>query len=609
MLSMKPVQQTVRFSIPYSRQRVWPILSHTDWLNRVMGLPPVDYSSRALPGGGVTMEAKSKLLPGPPIVWKEYPFEWVLERSFSERRLYKNGPFHEFLAHFNLSEKNGGTEVELGAWLTPRTSFGALLARMLIQKMKFDFRKARGHMEAHLKREPISDLPLDSNLPTDGVLLEEGLEKLRKEGWADRILEKLRIFLRDASDAEVVKIRAFRVADIWKEDRWEVLKLFLHATRAGLVALSWEVLCPNCRGDRSPRSSLSDLKGQVHCLTCQITFDSEFDQSVELKFSIDPALRPAPRQIFCIGGPGQNSNIVAQVLLEPGETRDWKFPSLTGEYRLRSPQAAGRPATVRIENSDAPSAELEVTPDGWRSAPPTVVSAENGFRVSNRLEQDANVLLERLDWNRDVATAALVTGWQEFRDLFSKEVLSPGEEITVGRQILLFTDLRGSTSMYQRIGDAPAYSRVRAHFHVIQDILSKHHGGLVKTIGDAIMATFGSIGEALAATAEMHRRISDLNRQGDGNGDLRLKAGLHVGPCIAVNANERLDYFGSTVNLAARLAGQCMENEIVLSDEFYRTREAADFLHKNRFQSESFSAELRGFDSPRKLWRVRMKET
>lgn len=601
------MEQILRFSVPYPREKIWPILSHTDWLNRVMGLPPVGYTSRTLEGGGVTMEAKSKLLPGPPIVWKEYPFEWVFEKSFSERRAYLNGPFKEFLAQFNMEERNGGTEVAVSARLTPRTPLGAVLARMLTQKMKFDFQKVRGRMEAYLKREPISDLPSYSKLPTDPILLEEGVSKLRTQGWSEPLLKKLAAFLRDASDAEVVKIRAFRVADIWKEDRWEVLKLFLHATRAGLVDLSWEVLCPNCRGDRSPRSSLSDLKNRVHCPTCQITFDSEFDQSVELKFSIDPAVRLAPREIFCIGGPGQNSNIVAQMVLEPGESRAWKFSTLAGEFRLRSPQVVSKPTTIRIEKSGAPAADMEITADGWRSAPPPAVSAENGFRVSNRLDRDVNVLLERLDWNRDVAPAALVAGWQEFRDLFSKEVLSPGEEITVGRQILLFTDLRGSTSMYQRIGDAPAYSRVREHFRVIQDILAGHHGGLVKTIGDAIMATFSSVAEALAATVEIHRKIAGLNRESGSQADLRLKAGLHVGPCIAVSANDRLDYFGSTVNLAARLTGQCMENEMVLSDDFYRTREAADFLQKNRFQPESFAAELRGFDSPRKLWRVRME--
>jgi class 3 adenylate cyclase len=606
MNSMKPVEQSLRFSVPHPRKSVWPILSHTDWLNRVIGLPPVDYTSRAQSGGGVTLEAKSKLLPGPAIRWKEYPFDWIHEKSFSERRVYLTGPFREFLAHFNMEEKDGVTEVQVSASIMPRTWMGVVLANLLTRKMKFDFRKVRHRMEAYLKREPVSDLPSFSKLPTDPVLLQEGIDKLGAQGWSAGLLARLAEFLRHAPDAEVVKIRAFRVADRWKEDRWEILKLFLHATRAGLVDLSWEVLCPNCRGDRSPRNSLAGLKAQVHCSTCQITFDSEFDQSVELKFSINPGVRPAPREIFCIGGPGQNANIAAQLVLGPGESRLWKLPTLAGEYRLRSPQVRDGATVISVEPGAGRETALRITSQGWNPAPPAVVDAESGLQIANQLACDANVILERLDWNRDVATAALVTGWQEFRDLFSKEILSPGEEITVGRQILLFTDLRGSTSMYQQIGDAPAYSLVREHFRAIEDILRRYHGGMVKTIGDAIMATFGSVTDAIAATVEMHRKIADLNRA-DSRGDLRLKAGLHVGPCIAVNANDRLDYFGSTVNLAARLTGQAREGEIILSDEFFQTHEAADFLKKKGFPTESFTAQLRGFGEARLLWRVRLE--
>ena len=73
------------------------------------------------------------------------------------------------------------------------------------------------------------------------------------------------------------------------------------------------------------------------------------------------------------------------------------------------------------------------------------------------------IMIEGTEWNQDILTAARVTCWQEFRDLFTSEVLSPEEQITVGSQIVLFTDLRGSTAMYQGIGDAPAYVLVRNH--------------------------------------------------------------------------------------------------------------------------------------------------
>ncbi|MBV9462845.1 MAG: adenylate/guanylate cyclase domain-containing protein [Verrucomicrobiae bacterium] len=596
---LKPVEGEIRFEVAYPPERVWPILSHTEWLNRAVGLPPVFYQSTKLPAGGVTLDASAKLAPGQPVRWKEFPFEWLQERYFSERRIFFNGPFAEFYAHFSLAPGGAGTQVIVSVSLTPRNAAAAALARALIWKKNWDFEKIRKRVETHLAEPPYCELPYYAKTPTREAPLEDGLQKMREAGWGGPVLQKLEKFLREAPDAEVVKVRAFRVADVWGEDRWNVLKLFLHATRAGLVDLSWEVLCPNCRGDRAPKGTLAELKGRVHCPTCQITFDSHFDQSVELKFSIDPAVRPAPREIFCLGGPGQNSNIVAQRVLGPCEDVLWELPGIQGAYRVRSPQVPDGARIVEIGGAhDGALPEFGISENGWEPAPPKHLAGEK-IRVRNRLPQEAIVLLEREDWNRDVATAALVTNWQEFRDLFSKEVLGGGEEIEVGRQILLFTDLRGSTSLYQKIGDAPAYGRVREHFGLIQDVLKRRHGGLVKTIGDAVMATFSGVTEALEATVEMETAMV-------ASGWAALKAGLHLGPCIAVNANERLDYFGSTVNLAARLTSLCREREIIVSDELMNTAEARAFLAKKGLHADAFTAELRGFADPKKVWRIRL---
>jgi class 3 adenylate cyclase len=80
---------------------------------------------------------------------------------------------------------------------------------------------------------------------------------------------------------------------------------------------------------------------------------------------------------------------------------------------------------------------------------------------------------------------------------------------------------------------------------------------VVKTIGDAVMASFGDPANAVKAALAMQARIADH--------DLVLKLGVHVGPSVVVNMNDRLDYFGSTVNMAARLQGQSQGGDIVLS--------------------------------------------
>ena len=84
-----------------------------------------------------------------------------------------------------------------------------------------------------------------------------------------------------------------------------------------------------------------------------------------------------------------------------------------------------------------------------------------------------------------------------------------------------------------------------------------HDGAVVKTIGDAVMASFGDPANAVKAALAMQARIADH--------ELVLKLGVHVGPSVVVNLNDRLDYFGSTVNMAARLQGQSQGGDIVLS--------------------------------------------
>ena len=126
-----------------------------------------------------------------------------------------------------------------------------------------------------------------------------------------------------------------------------MLKLFLHATRAGLLDLSWEVLCPNCRSSRQPRAtSLGQLAGAWHVIVriCNIKYDAEFDKSVELKFSVNPALRPCDEQTFCLAGPGAKPHVVSQIFVEAeanprvGRAGVDALPSVAfspGEERLR----------------------------------------------------------------------------------------------------------------------------------------------------------------------------------------------------------------------------------------------------------------------------------
>jgi adenylate cyclase len=207
-------------------------------------------------------------------------------------------------------------------------------------------------------------------------------------------------------------------------------------------------------------------------------------------------------------------------------------------------------------------------------------------------------------WSDQAATAAEVTTLQVFRDLISNELLRPGEQISVGNLTVLFTDLRDSTSFYREVGDAPAFGRILDRFKVLREAIIREDGALIKTIGDAVMAVFRRPVSALHAILDAQRRLASPPA---GAPPFYLKAGLYHGPCTAVTMNDRLDYFGSVVNMAARLERLSSGADVIISDAVRRDPEVARLLSApdNGLVVELFESRLRGFDEERfYLWRV-----
>ncbi|GAB4431131.1 MAG: adenylate/guanylate cyclase domain-containing protein [Chloroflexi bacterium OHK40] len=186
----------------------------------------------------------------------------------------------------------------------------------------------------------------------------------------------------------------------------------------------------------------------------------------------------------------------------------------------------------------------------------------------------------------------------EFQRLFPQQRLLPDESLDVTRAALLFTDLAGSTAIYARRGDPRAYHLVRLHFDELFRVADEQQGLMVKTIGDAVMAAFAEPAAALGAALAMQSAVAMLNeRAGLGEDErLILKVGLHSGPCLSVTLNERPDYFGTTVNIAARVQGLAHGGDIVLT-EAVRADLAASTLLDGR-SLESVSVRLKGIDEP-----------
>ena len=165
---------------------------------------------------------------------------------------------------------------------------------------------------------------------------------------------------------------------------------------------------------------------------------------------------------------------------------------------------------------------------------------------------------------------------QTFRDLFGSEVVNADETLSLQDITFLFTDLKGSTAMYEQIGDAKAYFLVRQHFHTLSRVIRDRNGAIVKTIGDAVMAVFNNPVEATSAALEMIDALDDFNHTI--SQELILKVGIHCGHSMAVTVNERNDFFGQNVNIAARVQALADANEVYITADVYSSPGVSDVL-------------------------------
>lgn len=196
------------------------------------------------------------------------------------------------------------------------------------------------------------------------------------------------------------------------------------------------------------------------------------------------------------------------------------------------------------------------------------LSISETVRHLSPTRRDDPTFRAQVDERLGVVPALALINIPAFRDLVTDQVLLEGQSLGVQRLTIFFSDLRDSTALYHCLGDARAYELVAAHFRAVFGAVARYKGSAVKTIGDGIMGVFSDTGAALWGVAEAMRAIQRLNDEAGLTGDerLQLKIGMHVGPCIVVTLNRRLDFFGETVNIAARLNGLAQSNKAILSD-------------------------------------------
>jgi class 3 adenylate cyclase len=471
-------------------------------------------------------------------------------------------------------------------------------------------------------------------------LLESKMTEVEQaRSWSPRVISKFETLIRNGDDLSLYRVNPLAFARDRAISEPESVDLFLHATRSGLFDMSWDVVCPQSGMVLDSFGALRTLKTHYVCGLCDVSGDTDLDDFIGVTFTVSPQLRRLPfhdpgslsvedfhwKARFLSDGrlPGQQVRFldVLQRLvrgvsfLPPGSTTALRAelgPGALAGVNVQTQASfavhvVGEPATVPTR--------LLVKYDGKLFSPsqpavppgPVIVEVESSAIARGSLllinwppEILAQTVKPALDFDPYLSGGTLLAR-QTFRRLFRSERVDEKEGLGIRQVTLLFTDLKGSTAMYERLGDLNAYALVREHFALLGAAVQEHSGAIVKTIGDAVMAVFSRPTDAVAAALHILGGIERYNAD-HGDPSIILKIGAHCGPSIAVTLNENLDYFGQTVNVAARVQALADAGEICLSEALYSAPGVSHLLAGHKVVA--FDAPLRGVEGSACVYRV-----
>ena len=431
--------------------------------------------------------------------------------------------------------------------------------------------------------------------------------------------------VRDAPDRDLCRVNVIDFARQAGVDEERAVAAFLHAARLGLFELSWNVLCPGCGGVLDTSTTLKSVnKDEYDCALCAAGYRPTLDEMVEVTFTVsrrvrriaahDPHELPFAeyfRQIFWGSGidvPDDLEQLIEEIVLDqielpPGEKALLSL-QLPAEFVLVvDPVTHG---TQFLDVKGEPTRErqnLSLVFDKLRPPTGTVKLHPGPLRLTLENRTDTRLLPglwiagdklhELLGRRRPFLTAKRLLTNQVFRDIYGTDTIDVEQRLKITSLTFLFTDLKGSTELYERVGDLVAFDLVKAHFRVLNEIVASEAGAVVKTIGDAVMATFPTPNRAVAAALRMREAMRDLN-DGHSREDLLLKIGIHEGPCLAVVLNDRQDYFGTTVNITARVQALADSRTILATRSVVTDPQASALLETSGLKPVSQSRALRG---------------
>jgi hypothetical protein len=310
-------------------------------------------------------------------------------------------------------------------------------------------------------------------------------------------------------DHELNRINVLDFARRTELDEELIISGFLHASRLGLFDLTWNVLCPGCGGVLDAHSTLKSLRhDDYNCALCAAGYEASVDEQVEVAFTVSPRVRRIAahdpntlpiweyfKQIFWSSGIDLNKESFTELTdevtldaleLPAGEkavlslqlpaqfiivfepvTHAAQFIDVQGE-----PTKERQQLSLMYNNVHAPTGTTTLRPGPLRLS----LDNQTGVRVLPSVFIAAEGLHHLLGKRKPFLTAKRMLTNQTFRDVYKADNLNIDQRLKITSLTFLFTDLKGSTALYERVGDLAAFDLVRAHFHALLEIISSEKG-------------------------------------------------------------------------------------------------------------------------------------
>ena len=408
-------------------------------------------------------------------------------------------------------------------------------------------------------------------------LLKEKFELLKKRPNSSKgTIDQIEKWLLASHVLQRLRINPYYVAGDTVKNIKRITSEFLHGVKAGAFDLHWDIHCPHCNMITDEFKDLADTSEMSFCPMCERDFKIDLLDRVEVTFSLnkeieDPKLRPvcAPPPVL------QNKlQLVTPLYCTESETVTLE----QGRYRYCCPLTLAKgvlkvegPETEEIQEiklkqlagSDFDFTELTVRP-GKVKVELTNTDHNLSGLILHTEELPQELKLEQLPLR---LSGIQLLHYPDYKRLFGEQVISERERVKIRAITIMFTDITGSTRMYETLGDTKAYNIVRDHFEIFFESIEKYGGKIIKTIGDAVMASFISNEQAIMAAVAAVTSFREYNLTRPQSEWIQVRIGLHRGTALLVNLNNSIDYFGSTVNKAARIQNLSKSDEVSFSED------------------------------------------